>query len=72
MTTKAKWTETIVVNDPDGGTIEIAIYKHPNGGMFGLDASYIDQVLGVDDESPAIIPDPFATDMYTPLELVEE
>jgi hypothetical protein len=67
----AKLIQTIKVNDPGGGEVEIDIFKHSNGGMFGLDSSYIDQELNHDDESPVIIPDPFASEKYKPLELLE-
>jgi hypothetical protein len=32
---KAKFVKSIIVDDPDGGNIELVIYKHENGGMFG-------------------------------------
>ena len=57
--TKAKFVKEITVIDPDSmGEVEISIYKHEGGGMFGIDSSYLDQC--VDDDEP-IIPDPFAT-----------
>lgn len=58
----AKFVEEIVVKDPDsGGLVEIDIFKHQNGGMFGVDASYLDQCFP-DDVDPAI-PDPLQADM---------
>jgi len=57
MKTKAKYVEEIVVTDPDtGGLVELDVFKHENGGMFAVDASYLDQCYE-DDENP-IIPDP--------------
>jgi hypothetical protein len=54
----AKYVNEIVVVDPDDGEdVTIAIYKHEGGGMFGIDSSFIDQVL--DDEND-VIPDPFS------------
>lgn len=53
---KAKFVKEITVTDPDtGGDVEVAIYKHENGGMFGVDSSYIDQCL---DDEVAVIQDP--------------
>ena len=53
---KAKFSEEIVVKDPDtGNLIEMEVYKHPNGGMFAIDSSFLDQNC---DERP-LIPDPF-------------
>ena len=55
---KAKFVKEITVVDPDsGGNVEIAIFKHERGGMFGMDSSYVDQVLP--DEGDCMIPDPF-------------
>ena len=60
MISKAKFVKEIVVEDPDTGSlIEIEIYKHQNGGMFGIDSSYMDQVLGEDDEVEPCVPDLF-------------
>ena len=56
MIQKAKFVKEIVVKDPDtGNLIEIEIYKHENGGMFGVDSSYLDQKFGDEEGS---IPDP--------------
>jgi hypothetical protein len=60
MISKAKFVKEIVIEDPDsGGLVEIEIYKHENGGMFGIDSSYVDQVLGEDDEVEPCVPDIF-------------
>lgn len=54
---KAKFVKEVTVQDPDtDGDVELAVYKHENGGMFAIDSSYIDQVL--DDEEDRI-PDVF-------------
>lgn len=53
----AKFVLDIKVIDPDTfGEVDVTIFKHQNGGMFGLDASYIEQVLEEDHE---ITLDPF-------------
>lgn len=63
-TNTAKLTEEIVVIDPDTkGEIHLSVFKHEqSGGMFALDSSFIDQVLGDDDIDKVIIPDPFNKD----------
>jgi hypothetical protein len=67
MSTRAKFVREVTVIDPDTkGEVEISIYKHENGGMFGIDTSYVDQVLSEDSEPgddllTPVIPDPFAT-----------
>ena len=54
----AKYVKEIVVVDPDsGGDVTIAIYKHEGGGMFGIDSSFIEQVIDDEDD---VIPDPFS------------
>lgn len=58
MSTEAKFVKEVTVEDPDTHLpVEIAVYKHQNGGMFGIDSSYVDQVL---DEEVVCIYDPFA------------
>ena len=55
----AKYVSDITVIDPDtDGEVYVTIFKHEGGGMFGIDASFIEQVLDEDNE---IIPDPFNT-----------
>jgi hypothetical protein len=62
MISRAKFVEEIVIKDPDTGSlIEIEIYKHENGGMFGIDSSYVDQVLDEGNEKAICIPNPFTT-----------
>lgn len=57
----AKYIKTVEVNDPDtNGVVELAVYKHQNGGMFAIDSSFIDQVAdNVLEDDRAIIVDPF-------------
>ena len=53
----AKLIEEITVIDPDTkGEVEVSIFKHECGGMFGIDDSFIDNVLI--DSKPSV-PDPF-------------
>lgn len=60
MTHKAKFVKEITVIDPDTlNEVEVSIYKHENGGMFGIDTSYADQVLDEGDKMPLCMPDPF-------------
>lgn len=58
---QAKFVKEITVVDPDSKLpVDISIYKHENGGMFGLDSSYIEQVLmDIDDLDNLLILDPF-------------
>ncbi len=59
MLNKAKFVMEITVKDPDSkGKVQLSVYKHENGGMFAIDSSFVEQVLG-DDFDRAIIPDPF-------------
>ncbi len=54
---QAKWISDITVIDPDTkGEVEVSIFKHECGGMFGIDDSFIENVLS--DNKPTI-PDPF-------------
>ena len=63
MSNTAKFIKEIVIQDPDtGGDVHVAMYKHQNGGILGIDSSFITQVR--DDEDDAIY-DPFA-DMGEP------
>jgi hypothetical protein len=59
---EAKFVKEITVVDPDtGGDVQLAVYKHDNGGMFAMDSSFIDQVDEEEDDSmTVIIPDPFS------------
>jgi len=61
---KAKHIKDIIVIDPDsGGEVEVSIFKHPGGGLFGLDTSYIEQVLDDETVDELQIPDPFDQSM---------
>jgi hypothetical protein len=54
---KAKFIEEITVIDPDTkGNVQLEIYKHPGGGIFAIDGSYLETF---DENEPIIIPDPF-------------
>lgn len=58
---EAKYIKDIVIQDPDtGGDVEVTLFKHSGGGIFGIDASYIDQVAGEDAQGNPLIKDPFA------------
>jgi hypothetical protein len=61
MSTRAKFVKEITVIDPDTkNEIEMEVYKHENGGMFAIDSSFIEQVLGqLDEAETAMILDPF-------------
>ena len=58
---KAKFVVEIKVKDPDsGGKVELSVFKHEFGGMFAMDSSFIEQVIGGDDDTDkVVIPDPF-------------
>lgn len=54
----AKFVQEITVIDPDTNeNVQLSIYKHQNGGMFGIDSSYLEQAFDDDDEIK--IPDVF-------------
>ena len=54
---QSKWICDVTVIDPDTkGEVEVSIFKHECGGMFGIDDSFIDNVLI--DSKPSV-PDPF-------------
>ena len=53
---KAIFVKEITVIDPDTkGNVQIAIYKHEAGGMFGIDASFL-----LEFEDKITIPDVFS------------
>lgn len=57
----AKYVKDIVIQDPDtGGDVDITIFKHEGGGMFGIDSSYIDQVAEEDTHGNPVVKDPFS------------
>ena len=56
----AKYVKDIVIQDPDtGGDVDVTIFKHEGGGLFGIDSSYLDQVAREDDLGNEYINDPF-------------
>ena len=58
---EAKYIKDIVIQDPDtGGDVEVTLFKHEGGGIFGIDASYIDQVAEEDDHGDPVINDPLS------------
>jgi len=60
MKHRAKYVKDIVIQDPDtGGDVDVTIFKHEGGGLFGIDSSYIDQVAEEDSQGNPMVPDPF-------------
>lgn len=60
----AKFVDEVVVKDPDFfGDVTIEIYKHENGGMFGIECSYLD----AQNEKYPVIPDPYNDGDYVEL-----
>lgn len=73
---QAKFVKEITVIDPDTNSpVDISIYKHENGGMFGIDSSYIEQVLEDDDLTNVLMFDPFvepkSVDILNMIELID-
>lgn len=73
---QAKFVKEITVIDPDTNSpVDISIYKHENGGMFGIDSSYIEQVLEDDDLTNVLMFDPFvepkSVDILKMIELID-
>lgn len=66
-TTSATFIKEIEVIDPDtNAPVKVAIYKHDStGGMFGIDASFIEQNFE-DDETPTVA-DPFVNNAIVEL-----
>lgn len=61
MSYRAKYVKEITVIDPDsGGEVELAVYKHDNGGMFAIDSSWIEQVPEETEMMEVAIIDPFS------------
>ncbi len=57
----ARFVREITVIDPDSkGKVKLSIYKHEGGGLFGIDSSFLDQVVNTDDYDRPIVPDPFS------------
>ena len=60
MVHTAKYVKDIVIQDPDtGGDVEVTVFKHQNGGIIALDASYLDQVAEECSSGFPVIKDPF-------------
>ena len=63
---KAVWFTKVDVTDPTGAVVELSVYLHENGGVFAIDSSFLtnggdyELVDQEDDDSDAIIADPFA------------
>ena len=56
----SKFIKEVVVIDPDSkGEVDVALFRHENGGIFGVDSSYIDQTF--DDDELIAVPDPFSS-----------
>ncbi len=63
----AYWFKNITVIDPEtDGEVEVALYRHDNGGIFGMDTAFLVDNNGdfetldpEDDDSDAILLDPF-------------
>lgn len=54
----AKFVDEVTVIDPDTKlSVEVEIFKHPNGGMIGIDSSFLDQCT--DDDNYPVVLDPF-------------
>jgi metal-dependent HD superfamily phosphatase/phosphodiesterase len=54
----AKFVTEISIIDPDSKEpVDIEVYKHPNGGIFAIDSSYLEQ--NYDDDVNPNITDPF-------------
>ena len=61
----AKYVTEITVTDPDSnGEVEMSVYKHQNGGMFAIDASFLEQVF--EDDETITVPDPFSNNGESP------
>jgi hypothetical protein len=55
----AKFFQEITVKDPDTNLpVEVDLFKHEGGGIFGIDASYLDQVATEDGEGNTLVSDP--------------
>lgn len=66
----AKFVQEITVIDPDTNeNVQLSIYKHQNGGMFGIDSSYLEQVFDDDDEIK--IPDVFRERNFIGVTLID-
>jgi hypothetical protein len=68
----AKFIKEITVTDPDTKSdVQLSVYKHENGGLFGMDSSFLNQCT--DEDTYPVIPDPFDdTEETESLMLVED
>ena len=58
----AEYVKDIVIQDPDtGGDVDVTIFKHQNGGLFGMDSSYLEQVAQESSGGNPVVNDPFET-----------
>jgi len=62
-------SEVFVLDTETNQEILCGVYKHENGGMFAVDASFIEQCTDVDENDEAIcyIGDPFNVGDYVKL-----
>ena len=61
MTSKAKFIKEISLTDNDGNEVTIEVYQHENGGVFGIDSSFLEE--SCDDDTYPIIPNPFGSNL---------
>lgn len=55
---KAKFMTDVLIKDSETQKeVYVSIYKHPNGGMFGMDSSFLEQKF--EDDVCPIIADPY-------------
>ena len=67
----AKFVNEISVIDPDtNGNVLLTIFKHENGGMFGIDVSFFEQYE--DDGNYITISDPFEVNSKVALLRLDE
>lgn len=53
---EAKFLRTVTVIDLDSGLqVELCVFKHCNGGMFAIDSSFVDQVLGDEEDDELVM-----------------
>ena len=66
VSNSAEYVKTVTVRDPDSnGYVDIEVFKHEGGGMFGIDSSYLEQCF--DDDTDPVIQDPFNDDQIVTL-----
>lgn len=64
----AKFVIDLIVTDPQtGNDVNVSMFKHEqSGGMFGIDASFIEQ--NFDDDDVPTVADPFNNDSIVELQ----